>query len=87
MKWWDTTFVPIYPTFFFGLAVFSLFLVRGAKGRENYVWTLWPAFRVTKECNNCSTAAGEVHGMQLKKHLSSDTVLFCVACARTGKLS
>ena len=29
---------------------FSLFPVGGARGREKYVWTLWPAFRATKEC-------------------------------------
>ena len=31
---------------------FSLFPVGGARGREKYVWTLWPASRATKECNN-----------------------------------
>ena len=48
MKWWNTTFVAVYPTFiFFGPACNNLasqlhffFLVRGAKGREKYVWTL-----------------------------------------------
>ena len=32
---------------------FSLFPVGGARGREKYIWTLWPASRATKECNNC----------------------------------
>ena len=29
---------------------FSLFPVGGARGREKYVWTLWPAFHAMKEC-------------------------------------
>ena len=32
---------------------FSLFPVGGARGREKYVWTLWPAVHATKECNSC----------------------------------
>ena len=32
---------------------FALFPVGGARGREKYVWTLCPASRATKECNNC----------------------------------
>ena len=31
----------------------SLFLVGGVRGRENYIWTLWPASCAMKECNNC----------------------------------
>ena len=37
---------------------FSLFPVGGARGREKYVWTLWPASRATKECNNCCRSRG-----------------------------
>ena len=54
--------------------------MRGVKGREKYVWILWPAFRA-KECNNC------VQQLQVKcmvcnlKHLSSLAMLFCVTCA------
>ena len=85
--------MPVYPTFFFfeevGLACTNLasqpylFLVGGAKGKEKYVC----AFRATKECNNC------IQRLQVKcmvcnfKHLSSLVILFCVACAHTGKLS
>ena len=53
--------------------------MRGAKGREKYVWTLWPTFCVTKKCNNC------IQQLQVKcmicnlKHLASDTVL-CSLC-------
>ena len=62
---------------------FSLFPVGGARGREKYVWTLWPAFRATKECNNCCRSR-----MVCKsKHLSSYVLLFCEACAHAGKLS
>ena len=42
---------------------FSLFPVGGARGREKYVWTLWPASRATK---NVIIAAGHAHGMQIK---------------------
>ena len=41
----------------------ALFSVGGARMREKYVWTLWPALHAMKDC---VWATGRVHGMQSK---------------------
>ena len=76
------------PTLLVSQPYFSLFPVGGVKGREKYVWTLWPAFRATKECNNNCVQRLQITRLVCElKHLSSQVLLFCEACAHTGKLS
>jgi len=72
-----------------GQPYFSLFPVGGARGREKYVWTPWPAFRAVKECNNCvQRLTSHAYGMYKSDPYGSYGVwppasVVCVACAKS----